>query len=122
MASMKKTLFNKLWLDHEYFPEFSSWLEEVKGAPNQAACKICKNSFYLSNMGRQALVSHTRSSRHKMYASRRQTKGQGSLMSYLVKPSTTVNEAATVIASASEVSKSTPSAADELTTQTSSTG
>ena len=43
-------------------------------------------------------------------------------MSYLVKPSTTVNEAATVTASASEVSKSTPSAADELTTQTSSTG
>lgn len=61
----KKTTFNKLWLDSKHSPEFADWLDEVKGASDQAYCKMCKVKISLSNMGRRAIVSHTSSVKHK---------------------------------------------------------
>jgi hypothetical protein len=64
MCSNRKTTFNQLWLDSKFHPEFSSWLQDVKRSPTDAYCKSCKTTFSLSNMGRQALNSHSKSSKH----------------------------------------------------------
>ena len=50
-----ETFFSHDWLSN---PEFKMWLVEVPGDNKLARCKHCKKSFNLSNMGRQALVSH----------------------------------------------------------------
>ena len=41
------------------------WLVEVPGDNKLARCKHCKKSFNLSNMGRQALVSHGTGQKHQ---------------------------------------------------------
>src|SRR6476469_7886103 len=64
MSSNRKTSFNHLWLDSKFHPEYSLWLQDVKGSPNDAYCKSCKTTFALSNMGRQALNSHAKSTKH----------------------------------------------------------
>ena len=46
-------------------PEFKIWLVEVPGDNKLARCKHCKKSFNLSNMGRQALVSHGTGQKHQ---------------------------------------------------------
>ena len=46
-------------------PEFKMWLVEVPGDNKLARCKHCKKSFNLSNMGRQALVSHGTGQKHQ---------------------------------------------------------
>ena len=50
----KKTVFNHKWLEED---EFKSWLASTKDE-EQARCKLCKKDIELSNMGRQALLSH----------------------------------------------------------------
>lgn len=59
--SAKRTVFNKLWLDD---PEFAVWLKEVKGSAHDAFCAVCKTTFSLSNMGKQAVKSHASSAKH----------------------------------------------------------
>lgn len=60
----KQCLFNKLWLDSKVFPEFSGWLDLVVNDANSAFCKVCIKSFKLSNMGKQAVVSHAKGPTH----------------------------------------------------------
>lgn len=60
----KKCLFNKLWLDSKVFPEFSGWLDLVVSDANSAYCQVCLKSFKLSNMGKQAIVSHAKGPTH----------------------------------------------------------
>jgi hypothetical protein len=64
----KKTVFNKLWLDSKLHPEFNPWLAEIYGSPFEAFCRTCQSKITLSNMGRQALVSHAGSNKHMKYA------------------------------------------------------
>ena len=45
-------------------PEFSRWVAKVPNDSLSARCKFCKKSFTLSNMGRQALVSHASGKKH----------------------------------------------------------
>ncbi|XP_055608688.1 zinc finger protein ZFP2-like [Uranotaenia lowii] len=55
------TVFQDSWtLDDP----FSVWVQRVENKPNYAACSFCEYEFALSNMGRQALVSHAKSKRH----------------------------------------------------------
>ena len=61
MSKNKKTIFNPLWLEDD---EFKSWLCSSKES-DKARCKLCKKDFELSNMGRQALISHASGKRHK---------------------------------------------------------
>ena len=56
------TFFSYDWLSD---PEFKMWLVEVPGDNKLARCKHCKKSFNLSNMGRQALVSHGTGQKHR---------------------------------------------------------
>ena len=49
-----QTYFSKQWLDD---PEFQQWLSPAT-EKTQDRCKLCNKVFNLSNMGRQALVSH----------------------------------------------------------------
>ena len=46
-----KTKFNKDWLRLDLFPQFSSWVEEIKGSPHQYRCNSCCCVNELSNMG-----------------------------------------------------------------------
>ena len=82
----KKTVFNKLWLDCNLNPQFVDWLGEVTNSPGQAYCKVCKVAFSLSNMGRQALVSHASSSKHKKYVESVGGATQLSLATFVCKP------------------------------------
>lgn len=60
----KQCKFNKLWLDAKIFPEFSGWLDLVVSDATLAYCKVCRKSFKLSNMGRNAVVSHSKGPNH----------------------------------------------------------
>jgi len=57
----KRTFFNTKWLEDD---EFKPWLAQSK-KQNEARCKVCKKDFDLSNMGRQAVVSHAAGKKHK---------------------------------------------------------
>ena len=61
-----QTSFSQDWLNDS---EFEQW---ITVAPNntQARCKLCKQTFNLSNMGRQALVSHAAVKKHQTHAHR----------------------------------------------------
>ena len=87
MANNKKTIFNKLWLDEKHFPEYN-WLDEVKGVPSQAFCKICKFTFSLSNMGKQALSSHTSSRKHQNATAVTNQQYKGTLKAFFSKQPT----------------------------------
>jgi hypothetical protein len=66
MASTKiKTFFNVDWVDHNINPQWSSWLRSVDQKPHMAQCILCNKTINLSNMGRQAIVSHQDSVKHK---------------------------------------------------------
>ena len=55
----KKTLLNANWLEED---QFKSWLTS---ATNKARCRLSEKDIELSNMGRQALVSHCSGKKHK---------------------------------------------------------
>ena len=83
----KKTLFNANWLEED---QFKSWLTSAKDG-NKARCKLCKKDIELSNMGRQALVSHCSGKKHKeidvkvktFFQSKKQTERDSSKSSQL---------------------------------------
>ena len=61
-----QTYFSKDWLED---PDFKNWLVSCTNN-TQARCKHCQKTFNLSNMGRQALVRHAKSKKHKLHDSR----------------------------------------------------
>ena len=60
----RKCFFKKDWLDSSLNPSWVSWLRENPDR-NKATCVLCNVAFSLSNMGRQAVVSHGNGSIHK---------------------------------------------------------
>ena len=60
-----KTVFNCSWTDKRLNPDFADWIQPVKTSPTDAFCTACKVVINLSNMGRSALVSHSKGSKHK---------------------------------------------------------
>ena len=61
-----ETKFNKDWLRPGLFPQFSSWVEEIKGSSHQYRCNACCRVCEMSNMGQQALTSHmTKPKKHE---------------------------------------------------------
>ena len=44
--------------------EFKLWVKRNK-SPNEAYCKLCSKTIDIKSMGRQALVSHSKSAKHK---------------------------------------------------------
>ena len=67
--AQQQTYFSKAWLDDE---EFKKWLSPVVDN-TQARFKQCNKTFNLSNMGRQALVSHASGQKHKTLTHRSQS-------------------------------------------------
>ncbi len=63
--SQKATYFQEEW---RLIPEFSSWLQSVKGDRSCAKCSFCQKTIKLSNMGRRALTSHKEGTIHKRNA------------------------------------------------------
>ena len=60
MSKKDQSYFSSDWLAD---PGFNQWLVSVSNN-TQARCKLCKKSFNLSNMGRQALTSHASGQKH----------------------------------------------------------
>lgn len=61
----KRTLFNYDWCDKELNPDWAKWLEPNPKSIYSAKCLACKRTFQLSNMGRQAIVSHEVGPKHQ---------------------------------------------------------
>lgn len=98
MAS-KKTFFNDLWLDPKINPQFAGWLSRGPNS-SQAHCNICRKSFDLSNMGRQAVTSHCKGKTHLSLVKIKED--QPSLKTYFC-ASTSASRENISIASTSEV-------------------
>lgn len=64
---MGKSTFNPEWLEDE---DFKDWVQEVVRDKYSARCIPCKHTFSLSNMGRQALVSHSKGKNHQQNVKR----------------------------------------------------
>jgi hypothetical protein len=61
MSKTKRTTFNNDWLADDHF---SSWLKPVVQNKYQVFCILCRKTIELSNMGRQAILSHQKSAMH----------------------------------------------------------
>lgn len=57
-----KTAYKSTW---ELDPIFSKWIQPVKENCYEAWCTHCRCKIFLSNMGRQALVSHSKGKKHQ---------------------------------------------------------
>ena len=58
--------FFKNWLEDA---DFKNWFVSCTNN-TQAKCKLCQKTFNLSNMEKQALVSHASDRKHKLHDSR----------------------------------------------------
>lgn len=56
-------MFNQNWITSN--PGWAKWLQPAPGDKFSARCTICKKTFSLSNMGRQAVESHSASKKHR---------------------------------------------------------
>ena len=57
----RQTSFNSAWLQEELF---KPWLGTVEKDNHKARCIVCGLTFELSNMGKQALISHSKGKKH----------------------------------------------------------
>ena len=55
LSISKKTTFNPDWRCSESHSNLALWVGDIKGGPNKTHCKV----FNLSNIGRQALATHS---------------------------------------------------------------
>ena len=62
MAPKKFTKFHEEWL---LDPNFKDWVVEDPNCKSNAKCKYCFALIDLSNMGKNALLSHSKSQKHK---------------------------------------------------------
>uniref|UniRef100_A0A915IDS2 BED-type domain-containing protein n=1 Tax=Romanomermis culicivorax TaxID=13658 RepID=A0A915IDS2_ROMCU len=60
----KKVAFQSSWINPDLHKKWAEWLRAVPNDKHSAYCKLCKKSFSLSNMGRQAIVSHSTLTKH----------------------------------------------------------
>jgi hypothetical protein len=67
-----KTTFNEQWTDNTVCPNLAAWIQPVPNDPYMAKCKWCSAFINLSNMGRQALTSHSKGKKHLNNATRYQ--------------------------------------------------
>lgn len=111
----KQCTFNKLWLDSEVFPEFSGWLDIVVNDATSAYCKVCRKLFKLSNMGKQAIISHAKGPTHVKYMKAKSSqptisffaKKDASTLSPLEGVQPTVSSTSTVVPGTSQMSLKT---------------
>lgn len=61
MPKYKRTIFQYVWLKDF---KFQNWLQSVPEKPDHARCMLCSCNIFLSNMGKQALLSHMKSKKH----------------------------------------------------------
>lgn len=61
----KRTYFKSEWTDPKINPNWCNIIEAVRNDTFSFFCKICGKKCSLSNMGRQAIVSHINSGVHK---------------------------------------------------------
>jgi len=57
----RNSYFNNGWLLEE---DYKLWIEKVPTDISSARCSVCRKTFSLSNMGKNALDSHRKSTKH----------------------------------------------------------
>jgi hypothetical protein len=67
MTANWKTPFNYERTNDKLCPEFAWWVQPVPNNIHAAKCTWCSITFNLSNMGRQSLLSHMKSSQHMIW-------------------------------------------------------
>ena len=79
----RQTSFNSAWLQEELF---KPWLGTVEKDNHKARCIVCGLTFELSNMGKQALISHSKGKKHvkKMKYASKTKQQQQQLKSFFV--------------------------------------
>ena len=75
--------FNSAWLQEELF---KPWLGTVEKDNHKARCIVCSLTFELSNIGKQALISHSKGKKHvkKMKYASKTKQQQQQLKSFFV--------------------------------------
>ena len=57
----KQTAFNSAWLKEDLF---SQWLASVESDKDKERCTVYGINFELSNIGKQALIRHSKGRKH----------------------------------------------------------
>lgn len=65
IMNKKKCSFNSDWVNEKINPDWSKVFASVEKDVFRARCKLCNKCIDLSNMGKQALISHEKSQSHK---------------------------------------------------------
>ena len=83
----RPTNFNSAWLQEELF---KPWLAAVEKDNHKAKCTVCGLTFELSNMGKQASISHSKGKKHieKMKYASKAKQEQPQLKSFFLPKST----------------------------------
>ena len=104
----RPTNFNSAWLQEE---QFKPWLAAVEKDNHKAKCTVCGLTFELSNMGKQALISHSKGKKHieKMKYASKAKQEQPQLKSFFL-PKSTKDTTSTETAQSEDLKVSDPSA------------
>lgn len=78
-----KTTFNNQWTDKTLCPDLALWIQSVPDNPFMAKCIWCSSLVSLSNMGRQALSSHSKGAKHLKNARRYQDSNVTTMTQFL---------------------------------------
>lgn len=68
MSTKGKARLNVLWTDRNELPDLADWVERYEKNNNTAFCKFCCKIIELSNIGKNALVSHANEKIHRTAA------------------------------------------------------
>jgi len=96
-----KTPFNDARTDKRLNPQFADWIAPVKMSSKEACCTACRTVINLSNMGRSALVSHAKGSKHLMKMNAREHPLQTNILGFVNK--NTSRNVATVTTTSSNI-------------------
>ena len=91
-----KSVFSDLWLDKK---EFADWLMHDDNKYS-AACKVCKKTFDISNMGETAVKSHAKGVKHIALLQQRHQSCRTSNSSYFSKSTKSIKHTITSAESA----------------------
>ena len=107
------TVFRFEWTNSVLNPQFASWVTEVPKWPSKAGCKLCLSTFNLSNMGRQALISHMKTKKHLKQSAAVSMSSR--ISSGVAKSSSVVDCSSATSSSASHQDVGTPSTSSSVT-------
>jgi hypothetical protein len=109
--------YSTQWEQTTIFPQYAKWISPVHGQPHYASCRICHSSkpICLSNMGTTALDSHARGNKHLELIKMANSVSRQGIRDHIRQELQSATVTATID---SALSKSTPAAASQATSDT----